>query len=179
VNYIGLLFSFRGRINRARYLLVQGALLTFWFMLFVKLSIYFSSQWQALHFDWVVAIAMIWINAATTAKRLHDRNTSGWWAVAIFVLNRLSYVYYGLFFGLAFGVDISSAEELLPVMLAVAMSLLQTWVVIELFFMMGTDGPNRFGPDPTRAAPNLPTDWHPEPDRVPEFLVCRASPSAG
>ncbi len=178
MDYVWLLFSFKGRINRARYLLVQGALLTFWFMLFVKLSIYFSPQWQALHFDWVVAITMIWINATTTAKRLHDRNRSGWWAVAIFILNRLSYVYYGLFFGLAFGVDISSAEELLLVMLAVAISLLQTWVIIELVFMMGTDGPNRFGPDPTRAARNLPTDSHPEPDRVPDFLVRRASLSA-
>jgi hypothetical protein len=59
-------------------------------------------------------------------------------------------------------------------MLVVALSLLQTWVIIELVFMMGTDGPNRFGPDPTRAAPNLATDSHPEPDRVPDFLVRRA-----
>ena len=97
---------------------------------------------------------MIWINTATTVKRLHDRNRSGWWAAAVFIVNRLSYVYYGLFFGLYFGVDISIAREMLLVMLAVALSLLQTWVVIELFFLIGTDGPNRFGPDPTRTAPN-------------------------
>jgi uncharacterized membrane protein YhaH (DUF805 family) len=125
---------------------------------------------------WVVAITMIWINAATTIKRLHDRNRSGLWAVAIFIVNRLSYVYYGLFFGLYFGVDISTAEELLLVMLAVALSLLQTWVIIELFFLMGTDGPNRFGPDPTRTAPNSPIDSRPEPASVPDFLVCRVGP---
>src|SRR5579862_8700159 len=28
------------------------------------------------------------------------------------------------------------------------LSFLQTWVVIELLFLAGTDGPNRFGPDP-------------------------------
>jgi uncharacterized membrane protein YhaH (DUF805 family) len=120
MDYAWLLFSFKGRINRARYLVVQLPLLTFWLILWLKFPLYFSSQWEALH--WVVAITMIWINAATTVKRLHDRNRSGWWAVAIFVVNRLSYVYYGLFFGLYFGVDISVAKELLLVMLAVALS---------------------------------------------------------
>ena len=83
---------------------------------------------------------MIWINIATTAKRLHDRNRSGWWTVAVIIVGRLSYVYHGLFFGLYFGVDLSSGKELLLVMSAVALSLLQTWVIIELFFMIGTDG---------------------------------------
>jgi hypothetical protein len=62
-------------------------------------------------------------------------------------------------------------------MLAVSLTLLQTWVVIELFFLMGTDGPNRFGPDPTRTAPNSPIDTRAEPASVPDFLVCRAGPT--
>jgi len=107
--YAWLLFSFRGRVNRARYLVVQLALLTFWLVLWPKFSFHFSSQWEAL--QWVVAIPMIWINAAITVKRLHDLNRSGWWAVAILIVNRLSYIYYGLFFGLYFGVDISTARE--------------------------------------------------------------------
>jgi uncharacterized membrane protein YhaH (DUF805 family) len=174
MDYVWFLFSFEGRINRARYLVVQLALLTFWLILWLKFSFHFSSQWEALH--WVVAITMIWINAATTVKRLHDRNRSGWWAFPIFILNRLSLVYYGLFFGLSFGVDISIAKELLLVMLAVAMSLLQTWVVIELVFLMGTDGPNRFGPDPTRTAlnPSIGSESRPALNSVPAFLVRRA-----
>jgi uncharacterized membrane protein YhaH (DUF805 family) len=175
MDYAWFLFGFKGRINRARYVVVQLALLTFWLTLWLKFSFHFSSQWEALH--WAVAIAMIWINAATTVKRLHDRNRSGWWAVAILIVNGLAYAYYGLFFGLYFGVDISIAKELLLVMLAVALSLLQTWVVIELFFLMGTDGPNRFGPDPTRTAPNSPIDTRAEPASVPDFLVCRAGPT--
>jgi uncharacterized membrane protein YhaH (DUF805 family) len=176
MDYARLLFSFKGRINRARYLVVQLALLTFWLMVWVKFPLHFSSPWNALFFDWVVAITMIWINLATTAKRLHDRNRNGWWAVAVFSVNRLSYVYYGLFFGLYFGVDISTAKELLPVMLVVARSLLQTWIVIELFFLIGTDGPNRFGPDPTRTAPHSPLDSRAAPAGVPDFLVLRAGP---
>jgi uncharacterized membrane protein YhaH (DUF805 family) len=172
MDYARLLFSFRGRINRARFLVVQLALLPLWFMVWVKFPHYFSSQWET----WVIAIAMIWINTATTVKRLHDRKRSGWWAVAIFVVNRLSYGYYGLFFGSYFGVDISTAEQLLLVMLVVALSFLQTGVFIELFFLIGTDGPNRFGPDPTRTVPGSPIDSHAEPAGVPDFLVLRASP---
>jgi uncharacterized membrane protein YhaH (DUF805 family) len=170
MDYARLLFSFKGRINRARFLVVQLTLLALWFMVWVKFSLQFASQWE----PWVLSIAMIWINAATTVKRLHDRNRRGWWAVAIFVVNRLSYVYYGLFFGSYFGVDISTAGQLLLVMLVVALSLLQTWVVIELFFMIGTDGPNRFGPDPTRTLANSPIDSRPEPAGVPDFLVLRS-----
>jgi uncharacterized membrane protein YhaH (DUF805 family) len=167
MDYARLLFSFKGRINRARFLVVQLALLTSWLM--------FSSQWEAL--DWVFTIAMIWINLATTAKRLHDRNRSGRWAVAIFIVNRLSWVYYGLFLGLHFGVDISIAREWLLVMLVVAQSLLQTGIFIELFFMRGTDGRNRFGPDPLASvATGAPIDWRPNQRSVPGFLVQHAGP---
>jgi uncharacterized membrane protein YhaH (DUF805 family) len=172
MDYARLLFSFRGRINRARYLVVQLALLTVWFLFWVKAPF---QQWEVL--GWVVAIAMIWINLATTAKRLQDRNRHGWWAVAVVVVNRLSYLYYGLFFGLSFGVDISIAEELLLVMGAVGLSVLQTWIVIELFFLIGTDGTNRFGPDPTRTALKSPIVSRSEPFGVPDFLLHRAGPA--
>jgi uncharacterized membrane protein YhaH (DUF805 family) len=119
---------------------------------------------------------MIWINLAVTAKRLHDRNRDGWWAVAVFAVNRLSYVFYGLLFGVSFGVDISLAEELLFALLAVTVSVVQTWIIIELFFLAGTDGPNRFGPDPTRATLQSPADSPPEPAGVPDFLVSRTGP---
>jgi uncharacterized membrane protein YhaH (DUF805 family) len=180
LHYIWLLFGLKGRINRARYLVVQLALLTFW-LLWLKFPFQVSSQWETLLFDGVVEIALIWINTATTAKRLHDRDRSGWWAVAIIILNRLTYVYYGLFFGLSFGVDISIAEELLLVMLAVAMSLLGTWVFIELIFLIGTDGSNRFGPDPLARVPTgAPANSRSDDQHsVPAFLVRSAgAPSA-
>jgi uncharacterized membrane protein YhaH (DUF805 family) len=172
MGWVWLLFSFKGRAGRAKYLVVELALLTLWFTLWIVLRVQFSSLWE----HWIAAIPMIWINLAVTAKRLHDRNRNGWWAVAVFAVNRLSYVYYGVFFDLSFGVDISIAVELLFALLAVAMSLLQTWVIIELFFVAGTDGPNRFGPDPTRAALQSPVDSQPEPAGIPDFLVSRTGP---
>ena len=50
MDYAWFLFSFKGRINRASYLAVQLALLTFWFIFFI----YFSPQWKDLHFDWTL-----------------------------------------------------------------------------------------------------------------------------
>jgi len=172
MDHARLLFSFKGRINRARFLVVQLALLTFWFIAWPKPPIFLSSLWIL-----VVAIAMFWINTATTAKRLHDRNWSGYWAIPIVILNRLFLLYYGLFLGFAFGV-VSIAWELLLVMVAVAMSLLGFWIFIELYFLMGTDGPNRFGPDPLATAPDAtPTDPHPGQHGIPGFLVHRAGPT--
>jgi uncharacterized membrane protein YhaH (DUF805 family) len=174
MGWVRLLFSFKGRAGRAKYLVVELALLTLWFTLWIVLRAEFASPWE----QWVTAIPMIWINLAITSKRLHDRNRNGWWAVAVFVVNRLSYVFYGLLLGVSFGIgiDISIAEELLFALLAVTVSLLQTWVVIELFFVAGTDGPNRFGPDPTRATPRSPIDSHPGPAGIPDFLVSRTAP---
>jgi uncharacterized membrane protein YhaH (DUF805 family) len=47
MDYVWFLFSFRGRINRARYLAVQLALLTVWLIVWLKSPPDFSSQWQA------------------------------------------------------------------------------------------------------------------------------------
>jgi uncharacterized membrane protein YhaH (DUF805 family) len=170
MDHARLLFSFSGRTNRARYLAVQLALLTFWLVLWLKSPL---GQWEVLQAGAV--IAMLWINAATTAKRLHDRNRSGWWAVAVLVVNRLTYVYYGLLFGLYFGVDASGTRDLLLVMFAVTLSALQSWIIIELFFMIGTDGPNRFGADPKRSPPKPPAVSHVQ-FGVPDFLLQRAGP---
>jgi uncharacterized membrane protein YhaH (DUF805 family) len=177
LNYFWLLFGLKGRINRARYLMVQLALLTIW-LLWLKFQPDVAPQWVALLVDWVVTMALIWTNTTTTVKRLHDRNRSGWWAVGIFILHRVAFVYYGLFLGSYFGVDISLAVELLLVMFALALSLLATWVFIELFFLIGTDGPNRFGPDPLRRIASA-AAASPGPDQhgIPRFLVRRtASP---
>src|ERR1700742_2410518 len=125
MGYVWSLFSLRGRSNRAPYLAAQLTLLVVWFALWIELPAHLSPQWQIL--DLPVTVVMIWVNLATTARRLRDRNWSGWWAVAVFAVNRISYLYFGLFLGLSFGVDISIARELLLVMIAVALSVLQTW----------------------------------------------------
>jgi Protein of unknown function (DUF805) len=78
-----------------------------------------------------------WIYAATTIKRLHDRNRSGWWIIAFGVVpillpdvaGRLGNSYAVFFIGL----------------IAFVLSI---WSFVETFCPRGTHGPNRFGPDP-------------------------------
>jgi uncharacterized membrane protein YhaH (DUF805 family) len=169
MDFVKFLFGFSGRINRVRFLAVQATLLAVWFLLLVK-----APFEQGEIPSWIATIVLIWVNLATTAKRLHDRDRRGWWAIAIFVINRVSYLYYGLFLGLHFGTDILGGLELLMVLGAVALSVLQTWIVIELFFMIGTDGANRFGPDPTRPVSKTPAAPRAESlGGVPDFLLHR------
>jgi len=209
-----LLFSFEGRINRAKYwYALYAGMISFPLCLVVlalALSAIFGVSIKSVHLNiydafndppsfpfrvsfgssvpaWLafllfyaggtpIVVGAIRFLAATTVKRLHDRNRSGWWAVAVLIVNRLSYVYYGLFFGLYFGVDVSGARELALVMFAVALSVLQTWIVIELFFLTGTDGTNRFGADPTRTLTTSPPALRTEQFGVPDFLLHRAGP---
>ena len=57
---------------------------------------------------------------------------------------------------------------------AVGLSVLQTWIVIELFFLTGTDGPTGSGLIRRAPRPNLSIVSRSEPFGVPDFLLHRA-----
>ena len=119
-----LLFSFQGRINRAKYWLV---LLATWVVLAVVIGVLLAPMLTAADPQAAMAsmgavsmiimavlyILMIWIGLATQVKRWHDRNKSGWWVLFALV------PFIGVF-----------------------------WVLIECGFLKGTTGPNQYGPDP-------------------------------
>ena len=54
-------------------------------------------------------------------RRFHDRNISGWWYLALFILSFVPYI--GLIPGIA---------------------------ILVISVLRGTEGPNKFGPDPLR-----------------------------
>jgi uncharacterized membrane protein YhaH (DUF805 family) len=179
------LFSFKGRINRAKYwyaLLastisclvvliiladaierifgvdVQGIDLDFQdvFRHFPSLPFHISfddaasTSAAALSFYLAgtpVVVFGIWFLAATTIKRLHDRDKSGWWIVpfeiAPPVLHRL-------------GDGLHHSH--LPALLSVLALILNLWGFVELLFLSGAKAPNRFGPDPL-APIHTPPDW--------------------
>lgn len=58
---------------------------------------------------------------AVTVRRLHDRDMSGWWYLGVIVASFIPFI--GILTSLAF---------------------------LVLMFLPGTDGPNRFGPDPKK-----------------------------
>ena len=167
------LFSFRGRINRAKYWLAMLICLgwmvfTIWVLVLVigllSRAGLLAEQPRYLHLGveeiftlldpatyrsasrgelvaltgYLIGLPIpLWIYFATSIKRLHDRDRSGWWMVPFFLLpglisqfsNRLGdYDTYGL--------------------ITWATSLLYLWGGIEMFCLKGTRWPNQFGPNP-------------------------------
>jgi uncharacterized membrane protein YhaH (DUF805 family) len=78
-----LLFSFEGRINRAR----------FWIGILVIVAIeivglivatvigYLVGAELAMILFYLVVLVMLWPSIALGVKRFHDRNKSGWWVL--------------------------------------------------------------------------------------------------
>jgi uncharacterized membrane protein YhaH (DUF805 family) len=193
MNYKWFLFSFNGRINRAKYWL--ATLIILCWMIFVLevlaavapilgiggplainvIGISASIQLggdpasKASLFPQIVIIPMTlvfgWSYAAASIKRLHDRNKSGWWIVPFIVATGL----YG-----QFGDRLGGSYAAVVIALAVFIAFM--WGVVEMCCLTGTPGPNRFGSDPL-----APPDAGPRWDQFSELEMVphRAGPSAG
>jgi uncharacterized membrane protein YhaH (DUF805 family) len=117
-----------------------------------------------------LAIFSLWFLAATTIKRLHDRNKSGWWIVAFLIAPPL----------LRSIADRFDEWSVVAVVLSLAAMVLTLWGFVELLFLRATSGPNRFGPDPLATAetraPEAPR-WEQQSEL--EFIPHSAGPAAG
>jgi len=79
----------------------------------------------------------LWVYLATSVKRLHDRDKSGWWLLLFFVLPGL----YSQFGG---RLEDSWFAELL----GFSAFVIGVWGFVEMYCRKGTKGTNRFGTDP-------------------------------
>ena len=158
------LFSFRGRINRAKawlfqliifgvelvYLALQMALLgpdpfpddDSWSPLSNPLQLIFLILCVA------ITIPLFWAFLAIQIKRLHDRNRSAMWFLNFFVFPLLPIV---MFVGIvqASGADPNNSltNDALIGVFSIA-AIFQMWGYVEIYFLPGTAGDNRYGPDP-------------------------------
>jgi len=173
MDYAWYLFGFEGRINRARNWLAIPIIIAIamcWMMVFGMLTIgtarllgvsgpiNFSLGIEQIlklfdpGFYRTLALAklpmilsqitgsilILWIFFATSIKRLHDRNKSAWWTIPFFLLPG----------------QYDQVAEWLPdivvlqVLLGLGAFVLCLWGMIELYFLKGTAGTNRFGADP-------------------------------
>jgi len=119
-----LLFSFQGRVNRAKFWLINLGVIV------AEAIVFGVAGGSAMITDdpanmtmpsfgllgiigVLVFIVLFWVSLAVAVKRWHDRNKSGWW---VFI-------------------------ALVPVIGGI-------WYLVECGFLPGTTGANNYGPDP-------------------------------
>jgi uncharacterized membrane protein YhaH (DUF805 family) len=144
-----LLFSFDGRINRARYWLAFGLWLAVWCAAVViafLLGALFGSSLSFLVMGLMVILGLFGIisSIAVGVKRLHDRGKSGWWLV-------LFYAVPGILTAAA------PPTEIAGNLLLVLSAAIEIWALVELGCLPGTAGPNQYGPDPLAVVAAQPT----------------------
>jgi uncharacterized membrane protein YhaH (DUF805 family) len=151
-------FSFRGRVNRVRYW--RFILLIIFLELIIAAIVAALEQLRVNTSDNSIVIAIETIvlialsgpfflialvgNFAMTAKRLHDRNKSGWWQVVTYVVS----VFLVTVANLHDQQQIGSQVFLLAAIVGLLGYLVTMWILVEVAFIRGTRGDNRFGPDP-------------------------------
>jgi len=177
------LFSFSGRINRAKQwagLLVAVVFgCVFWALFGATVGfaptfdMMQSKGWpanlfgtQAFHTFLLAACALYLLNLyvalAIMTKRLHDRNKSAWWLLVFVALPTVLQIpaFLDLPAQLAHIHAVMDAirahqppppplfEPPLALIGRAAASIIVLWMLVELYFLRGTVGENRFGPDP-------------------------------
>jgi uncharacterized membrane protein YhaH (DUF805 family) len=146
------LFSFGGRINRAK----------MW-LFFVVAAIWINGCFAILHFVWHPAplvlsngVTLRWAGLALIAplfysylavfvKRMHDRNRPWWWFIVFWL------VPISLMVPTSFFLWRGAMFEQMPLWASLCVlvaNILIFWSFVELFCLRGTVGVNRFGPDP-------------------------------
>ena len=194
MDYVWFLFRFEGRINRAK-LWLAGLIILCWMIFFGMLTVVIikifsetksfgfsvndifrildpqsfhslsSADLFPLFAKTIGTLLFAWVYLATSIKRLHDRDKSGWWMIPFFAAP-------GLYNQFADRLGDSWAMQLLALLAFV----LGLWGFIEMYFLRGTPRTNRFGPDPL-----APVDRRPRWDqtRELEFVPRSAGPPAG
>lgn len=136
--------DFRGRSSRLEVMAFWLALMFVGIPLTLLLALIApveaeSKQLAATIFGYVTAIPL----AALFVRRLHDLDRSGWWALAgVPVL--LVHGYQSV------RASLDAAPSSLPWWGSLAM-LLPIGIAFTFIIAPGTEGPNRFGPDPRRS----------------------------
>jgi uncharacterized membrane protein YhaH (DUF805 family) len=80
----------------------------------------------------------VWVYLATSVKRLHDRDKSGWWMIPFFVIPGLLNQF----------ADRLPDDSYAIMVLGLIAFVLCTWGFIEMCFLKGSRKTNRFGANP-------------------------------
>jgi uncharacterized membrane protein YhaH (DUF805 family) len=150
-----LFFTFRGRINRAKYWLAILIFAIVWIVCAIAATtlvggITAATRDASGHVGVIVVAAFfipfvvgLWSSLAIATKRLHDRNRSGWWLLLFWlapsVLNGIGQI-------------VASNKVAVIGLIALFSAAIAIWGFVEIACLKGTTGPNDYGPDPLEAS---------------------------
>jgi len=157
---IARLFSFKGRIKRLSYWIVQvtciASIIAAWTvgdLLAALTRVGLSFGAWGLVFGLVIGL---FVSLAASTRRLHDRDKSAWWLL----------LFVGIpWVGRVFAILLGQQPELRDAARGIALITvvpLSVWAFVELGVLRGTRGPNRYGEDPLETG---------APDSAPVALV--------
>ncbi len=129
MKFLQICFSFRGRINRAAWWLLNLPIFTIF-----AISVIAYDFPTKISLGFIPLLVLAWVHLAVTAKRWHDKDKPTWWVLFHFIPLA---VFVHLF-------QLSSGVWILIYLIAIINGL---WALFELGFMKGTEGSNQFGPD--------------------------------
>lgn len=143
-DFAHLFFSFRGRTKRIHY---WGAIISLWLANLALGKLFYSytpvlplspAERVSGIIGLILTIVLQWSLLAVTVKRWHDRNRSGWmvllgWPV---LLTPILFIFLS---------ENRAMPEVLMWLFLFIDGLVLIWIVVELGFLRGTDGPNRYG----------------------------------
>lgn len=148
-SFFSQLFTFRGRSNRANYWLSLLAIVFGYMVVLVTVMVVAPRSSDLLDDMHPAGLAILYLNwaaliglaALAAARRFHDRNKSGHWVWPLYVAptvlsiaDRLLEIWWG-----------TTGYSLFLIVPAIALAI---WGIVEVGFLRGTVGANRFGPDP-------------------------------
>ena len=140
------LFSYKGRVGRKVYNLYFLLPYTLIYLAFNMLDIAVGTYNPATGMGWISGVfwvVSLWPVLAVTTRRFHDRELSGWRQAAYFVVFIIGSVLAGL--GVPTGnVKLIAAGALVTLIAMIVF-------IVEICFLKGTTGDNKFGPDPLKS----------------------------
>ena len=158
MNFLHVLFSFHGRINRAKYWLAAVFWVVVDMVVFGILAVMLANHILSLGAEptggeilrailsfglglilicLIVLVPIIVSGFAIGIKRLHDRDQSGWWILLF---------YFGP--AVASAIAQNSDSGAVALLLGLVSLGISIWAFVVLGCLRGTRGPNRYGPDP-------------------------------
>lgn len=151
MNWRQILFSFEGRVGRRVWWLATLAVVAA--VLALTLAPFLIQSESVAVFVLALGSQLIWLASlwpmlAVAAKRLHDRNKSGWWLLVFWLLPFVLF-WAGLSITLFNDPRTGRSGDFLTGAILMSASLpFALWGVVELGVLKGTRGPNGFGVEP-------------------------------